>query len=179
MQRTEHTPDEIRNFFAWSDWLDHMALRPLSHIAPNWEVRWDHGESRYRPENGSFAEDLNQVIEQIAACPRPAKYHESEDLLAQRVIRELKWPIQKKGSRWVGGDYPTILEQGAFNDLSQQQLVTAACGRVHAALDHGQTHFDRMEDGHLYMLAALISIIIYHRHCDGTSLLVNEDSSDS
>lgn len=179
MQRQEHTPDDIRNFFAWSDWLDRMALRPLSHIAPNWETRWNGDEARYRPENRSFAEDLNQVVELIAVCPRPAKYHDSEDVLAQRVVRELKWPIQKRNGRWVGRDYPSILEQGAFNDISQEQLVIAACGRVHAALDHGQTHFDKMEDGHLYMLAALLSIIIYHRYCDGTSLLVEEDETDS
>jgi hypothetical protein len=179
MQQKPHSPDDIKSFFAWSDWLDHMVLRPLSHIAPNWEIRWEHGEARYRPEQGSFAEDLNQVIELIAACPRPSKYHENEDFLAERVVRELKWPIQKRNGRWVGADYPSILEQGAFNDVSQQQLITAASGRVHAALDHGQSHFDKMEDGHLYMLAALLSVIIYHRYCDGSSLLVEEDGMDS
>jgi hypothetical protein len=166
-----HSSDDIRNFFACSDWLDYMVLRPLSHIAGNWETRWDHGEKLYRPESHSFAEDLNTVIELVATCPRPLKYHEHEDILAERVVIEQKWPIQKKGGRWIGADYASILEQGAFHDLDQQGLITAATGRVHTALDHRQKHFDEMEDGHLHMLAALLSIIIYHRYCDHTSIL--------
>jgi hypothetical protein len=170
-----HSPDDIRGFFAWSDSLDYMVLRPLSHIAGNWEAHWDHDEKRYSPEPFSFAEVLNVVIELVATCPRPLKYHEHEDNLAERVVNQLKWPIQKKGTRWIGADYPTILEQGAFDDVEQQTLIIAANGRAQAALDHGQKHFDDMEDGHQSLLAALLSIIIYHRYCDGTSMLVEED----
>jgi hypothetical protein len=174
-----HSPDNIRDFFAWSDWLDRMVLRPLSHIAPNWETRWDHEEKRYRPEPSSFADDLNRVIELVATCSRPLKYHEHEDVLAERVVLDLKWPIQKKGGRWIGADYASILEQGAFKDLDQRHLIAAAAGRVHAALDYGQRHVDDMEDGHLHMLAALLSNIIYHRHCDGESLLMEDDDEEN
>lgn len=169
-----HSCSQVRDFFAWSDWLDYLVLRPLSHIACNWEARWDHDQNLYCPEASSFAADINAVIELIATCPRPPKYHEHEDSLAIRVVNELKWPIQKKGGRWIGGDYATILEQGAFNDIAQENLIASAAGRVHAAIDHGQKHFDEMEDGHLYMLAALLSIILYHRHCDGTFTLTEE-----
>jgi hypothetical protein len=168
-----HSPERIRDFFAWSSWLDQITLRPLSHIAPYWEATWDDETQRYIPEPRSFADDLNTVIELIATCPRPPKYHDHEDVIAKRV-QDAGWPIQKKGSRWVGADYPGVLEQGAFRDVGQRDLVAAATGRVHAALDYGQTHFDEMEEGHLNMLAAIISIIIYHRYCDGTSLLVEE-----
>ena|SRR2546421_9772853 len=171
-----HNLDQFREFFAWSDWLDYMVLRPLAHIAVNWEARWDHGKKRYQAEPLSFAEDLNVVIELAAACPRPKKYHEHEDVLAAQVLTQLRWPIQKKGGRWVGADYPSILEQGGFRDLDQQRLVAAASGRVHAALDNGQKHFDDMEDGHLRMLAALLSIVIYHRYCDGASMLKDDSS---
>ena len=34
--------------------------------------------------------------------------------------------------------------------------------------DHGQAHFDTMEEGHQAMLAALMTIITYHRDCNGT-----------
>ena len=173
-----HPADDIREFFAWSGWLDYMVLRPLSHIAWNWEIRWDHDENRYRPEANSFADDLNAVIELLATCPRPLKYHAHEDTLAERVLIHLKWPIQKKGGRWIGADYPSILEQGAFDDLDQRSLIAAATGRVHAALDHGQMNFDDMEEGHLHILAALLSIIIYHRDCDGTSLRVMKVEDD-
>ncbi|MFT4510815.1 hypothetical protein [Caballeronia sp. 15711] len=132
-----HSPEKIRDFFARSDSLDRMSLRPLSHIAPNWETQWDFEKRRYRPEPDSFADDLNFVIELLAVCRRPHKYHNLEDALAKQVIRDLKWPIQKKGGRWVGADYRFILEQGAFRDLRQKDLTTAAAGRVHTALDHG------------------------------------------
>ena len=170
------TADDIRDFFAYSDWLDYMVLRPLSHIAPNWESIWDGG--RYRSEPNSFADDLNHVIDLVAECPRPIKYHDHEDILAERTLRDLKWPIQKKGNRWIGADYISVLEQGAFEDLDQRNLVTAAAGRVHAALDHGQVRFDDMEDGHCYILAGLLSVIIYHRECVGESLLTPEEAED-
>jgi hypothetical protein len=172
--RHQHSADDVRSFFAWSNWLDEMVLRPLCHIAANWEVRWDHGEKRYRPEAGSFAEDLNRVVELVATCPRPLKYHDHEDILAENVIRDLKWPIQKKGARWHGEEYAVILEQGAFDDLDQRNLLAAAAGRVQTALDLGQKHFDEMEEGHFHMLAALLSIIIYHRYCVGETALVEE-----
>ncbi len=167
---TAPTADDVRDFFAWSDVLDYLVLRPLSHITLNWEAQWDPIARRYEPEAESFADDLNAVIELIAACPPPAHYHDHEDRLAERVIHEMGWPIQKKGSRWLGEDYAFILEQGAFRDLQQRDLVSAASGRVHAAFMHGQRHFDDMEDGHRTMLAALLTIIIYHRYSDGTCL---------
>ncbi|MDX8481845.1 hypothetical protein RFN28_25770 [Mesorhizobium sp. VK24D] len=163
-----HSSNIIRAFFARSDYLDRMTLRPLSHITLSWEVQWDLESEKYEPEYDSFADDLNVVIEQLANCARPASYHSHEDQLAENTLRLLKWPIQKKKGRWIGADYAAILEQGAFGEMST--LISAACGRVHAAIDHGQAHFDEMEDGHLVMLAALITIIIYHRDCNGTSL---------
>jgi hypothetical protein len=168
-----YSSEDRRRFFAWSDVLVYMVLRPLSHIAPNWDVGSD--QERYRPEPGSFAEDLNRVIDLVAECPRPARYHDHEDLLAECTLRDLKWPIQKKGSRWIGSDYVSIIEQGAFDDLDQRNLIAAAAGRVHAALDHGQKHFEKMEEGHRYILAGLLSVIIYHRYCVGESFLAAEE----
>ena len=90
----------------------------------NWEVTWDADRDQYEPEVASFADDLNKVIEQIAISPRPERYHDNEDRLAERVITDLKWPIQKKGGHWHGADYQSILEQGAFRDLGQRGAVT-------------------------------------------------------
>ena len=173
-----HAPDDIRDFFARSDCLDYLVLRPLSHIATNWETYWDDETWRYKPEPLSFADDLNQVIELMATSPRPAKYHINEDVVVERVLHELKWPVQKKGGRWVGADYPSMLERGGFRDLDQKNLIAAATGRVHAALDFGQAHIDVMEAGHRHMLTALLTIIIYHRYCYGTSLLREEKADD-
>jgi hypothetical protein len=149
-----------------------MVLRPLSHIAPNWECSWDHDAGRYVPEPDSFAEDINAVVDLVACCPRPFKYHDHEDRIVESLIRKRKWPVQKRGGRWITADYAHLLEQGGFEDVSQQNLIAAASGRVHAALDFGQAHFDEMEESHLHMLAAVLTIIIYHRSCDGTSLMI-------
>ncbi|WP_192178275.1 hypothetical protein [Mesorhizobium amorphae] len=170
-----YAPDVLVRFFARSDYLDRMVLRPLSHITTSWEASWDHAGAQYELEPGSFAGDLNQVIRQIAFSPRPTRYHNNEDALAQRVIAELRWPIQKKAGRWEGADYQMILEQGAFQDIGQRELATAAAGRVHMALDFGQLHFDDMDDGHMTMLAGLMTIMIYHRYNDGSSVMREEE----
>ncbi|SEO80440.1 hypothetical protein SAMN02990966_02897 [Rhodospirillales bacterium URHD0017] len=167
--------EKFREFFSWSMCIDQYVLKPLSHIAGNWEAEWDHDAKKYAPEASSFAEDLNQVIELVATCPRPLSYHDHEDILAERAVRDSKWPIGKQGSRWVGADYVGLLERGAFGDLDQRNLIAAAAGRVHAAMARGQKHIDDMEDRHRYMLAALLSIIIYHRHCGGKSLVMPAD----
>lgn len=166
----QHPTATVRGFFARSDYLDRMALRPLSHIAGAWDACWDDATGLYEPEEDSFAEDLNFVIETIASMPRPVKYHDDEDVLAENLLRELRWPIQKKGGCWIGADYAAILEQGSFSDYGQKRLLSAATGRAHAALDFGQVHFDEMEEGHMNMLAQLIVIIVYHRYNTMTSL---------
>jgi hypothetical protein len=157
------SPEEIVAFFAASDGLDRQVLRPLSHMRVNWETCWDNDRGAYRPEEDSFASDLNIVIADLAATKSPARYHDNEDALANYVIETLKWPIRKEQGRWVGADYQSILEQGGFEDLDQKELLAAAAGRVHAAIKFGQQHFDDMELSHQKMLSAILSIILYHR----------------
>ncbi|WBQ13829.1 hypothetical protein L2D00_03885 [Hyphomonadaceae bacterium BL14] len=166
---------DIREFFAWSELLDHFVTRPLSHIAPNWELTWDHSGQCYMPEPDSLASDVNKVIEIISKLPRPQNYHDHEDEVARRLIGTSGWPIQKKMGRWIGADYRSILENGGFEDYGQLELLASAAGRTHAALDFGQKHFDAMEEGHLNMLAAVLTIILYHRTCDGTILMAPDD----
>lgn len=163
MTATPASPDAVRRFFAWSDSLDHLVLRPLSHIRSAWEITWDHQAGQYEPEPDSFAGDLNLLIEELATTRPPARYHDNEDRLAQYVVDRLHWPIFKQGNRWMGADYATILEQGGFDDIDQEELLLAAAGRVHAALKHKQTHLDEMEESHRDMLAAVLTIILYQR----------------
>lgn len=156
--------DSVREFFQWSDTLDYLVLRPLSHIRSNWETRWDSDKRKYRPEEDSFAEELNELIERIASTNPPLRYHDNEDRLAE-FVQSKGWRIKKAGNRWVGTDYASILEQGAFDDHDIPNLLLAARGRVHAAVVRGQTHFDEMEESHQKMLAAVLAIAIYHREC--------------
>lgn len=150
-------------FFADCDGLDRLVLRPLSHIRMNWETTWDQEAQCYAAEDDSFAAHLNELIADIARASPPARYHDHEDRLAENVVANLKWPIVKKGGRWVGADYDSILQNGAPADLDQNDLILAASGRVTAALARGQIHFDGMEKSHRHMLAAVMSIIIYWR----------------
>lgn len=162
-----HPPEDVRAFFAWSnDTLDRLVLRPLSHITMNWELGWDHEAQAYEPETDSFAGILNRTIIDLSNASPPRRYHDNEDRLAHFVVENLGWPIRKERGRWIGADYQSILEQGGFHDIDQAELLQAAAGRVHAALDRGQMHFDDMEDSHRRMLAAVLTIILYHRGND-------------
>lgn len=170
MPKFIHSADTVRAFFARSDALDYLCLRPLDHIAPSWEVVWDLDGLRCVPEEDSFAADLNLAIDEIAGAVRPPRYHDDEDALIEAYLGASKWPQQKKGNRWIVADYASLLEQSASADLHEARLVSAATGRVHAALDLGQMHFDSMEEGHRRILAQVVTIILYKRYCAGTSL---------
>lgn len=151
------------DFFKRSDYLDYLVLRPLSHILPNWELSWDYENNKYKNEEDSYAEMLNNLIEELDKKNPPPKYHNNEDFLAEYVKKNLNWGIEKAGNRWICGDYTSILEQGGFGDIDEVNLVNAAAGRIHAARKFGQNHFDEMEEGHQKILAYVLAIILYHR----------------
>ncbi|MBI2722483.1 MAG: hypothetical protein HYX39_09935 [Bacteroidetes bacterium] len=152
----------MEDFFSNSGLLDYLVLRPLSHIELNWELTWDEAENKYIEEDG-FSRPLNNLIKEIVSSDVPEKYHNNEDILAEYVIKKMKWPIKKVGNRWVGDDYKSILEQGGFSDINETNLVKAAAGRIHAAIRCGQKNFDSMEDSHQRILATVMSIMLYHR----------------
>jgi len=153
----------MSSFFANSDLIDHEVLRPLSHIHGNWELSWDTRHQQYREEDNSYARLLNTLIKELDNTVPPSRYHDNEDRLAEYVRDRLKWPIRKQGQRWVGADYDWLIEQGGFDDLDEKDLILAAAGRIHAAQAHGQKHYDDIEESHRRMLAAVLSVILYHR----------------
>jgi hypothetical protein len=163
MAKSSFSPAAVRDFFAWSDTLDKLVLRPLDHIRSNWEIIWDHSSAKYLFEEDSFVTELNDLIKDLTKIQPPTRYHDNEDRLAQYAIERLKWPISKKGGWWIGEDYDAILEQGGYDDIDQEELLLAAAGRIQAALVRGQTHIDQMEQSHRRMLGAVLSILIYHR----------------
>ncbi len=158
----EATPQQRRAFFAWSDRLDHEVLRPLSHIRASWEMMWDHAAQRYEPEDDSFAADMNDVIDCVASTPRPERYHDDENIVANYLASRPQSGVTKVGNRWVGANYSQILEQGGFHDIDQRHLRRAATGRVCAAIERGQLTYDDVEDGHRRMLAEILTIILYY-----------------
>lgn len=155
--------NSIKVFFENSAWLDYKVLRQLSHINLSWELIWDEDAEEYVREEGTLAGTLNDLITEISVTIIPEKYHDNEDELAEYVIKHLKWKIHKIGNRWVGEQYEAIMEQGGFDEINEKHLVQAAAGRIKAAIDRSQLHFDDMEESHQKMLAAVLAIIVYHR----------------
>lgn len=155
----------MKDFFEYSDAdsLDAMVLKQLEHIHGNWELIWDHYEDKYLEEDDSYAALLNELIDELGSVNPPQKYHDNEDRLAEYVKSSHNWNIKKVGNRWEGGDYINILEQGGFQDDDEKELVLAASGRIMAARDRGQIHFDDMEKSHKKILAGVLAIILYHR----------------
>lgn len=154
--------DFIR-FFQWSDLFDHMVTRQLAHVKSNWELIWDHNNKQYEPEDDSFADMINNFVIELSQIEPPTKYHDNEDRLAEYCKSSLRWDIKKCGNRWIGAPYAVILEQGAYKDINQQELLFSISGRIKAALALNQVHFDDMEDGHQKILANVIAIFLFHR----------------
>ncbi|MCK4551141.1 MAG: hypothetical protein KAT91_04255 [Candidatus Aenigmarchaeota archaeon] len=156
--------EKIIDFFQWSDSFDYLVIKQLSHIKSNWELMWNHDEKKYEPEENSFAKMINDLVVELSKLSPPNNYHDNEDRLVEFCKDNLDWNIEKKGNRWICVDYTSILEQGAFDDIDELNLLLAANGRVKAALDRGQMHFDDMEKSHRKMLADVLAIILYHRN---------------
>ena len=154
---------KIKEFFECSDLFDYMVTRQLSHIRENWELTWDNDKRTYKPEEESYAEIINDLIAEVSSIEPPEKYHNNEDCLAEYCKQRLGWDIEKVGNRWLGFDYVSILEQAGFDDKDEENLILAACGRVKAAINRGQLHFDEMEEFHRKMFANVLAIILYHR----------------
>ncbi len=146
-------------------------LRPLSHIRGNWELQIDPETGRYLEEEDSFAALFNALIDELASTQPSLRYHDNEDRLGEHVQKHLNWKIRKPGSTWVNqdgsrlhhSDYLALLEQGGFDIHGVRNLVLAASGRVHAAIQRGQMHFDDMERSHQVVLAGVLAAILYHR----------------
>ncbi len=161
----------IHDFFSCSELVDYEVLRPLSHIRPNWEMTWNFDDGTYESEDDSFAAQFNEMIDELATCNPPSKYHANENVLAEYVQQNLNWGIQRKGNIWVNGDgnpltpddYIVTLQQGAFHDAYERELTLSAAGRIRAALDRGQTHYDDVEESHRRIIAGVLCSILYHR----------------
>ncbi|WP_210419498.1 hypothetical protein [Pedobacter sp. KBS0701] len=129
----------------------------------NWELTWNDETSQYIPEDASFTQLLNELLNELETISPPIDYHKHEDALAENVVKFLKWNISKVEKRWKGEDYDAILTQGGWHDKDFENLLLAAAGRINAAKIHNHLHFDDMENGHRKQLSSILTIILYHR----------------
>ena len=158
-----HIGVNLEEFFKGSEFLDYEVLRPLSHIRGNWDLS-SGTDTSFAPEENSFALELSQLIEELAKTDIPSRYHDNEDQLARYVQENFDKEIEKVGNRWVGQDYRVILQDAGFFDINERNLVQSAKGRIVAAINFGQVHYDTMELGHRKMLAVILTLILYHRY---------------
>lgn len=151
---------EVKNFFAQSEYLDQMVLRPLSHLDLEWELI--QGNDGYLLEEGNLSAHLINLIDVLASTVPPKKYHDNEDRLAEYLV-SMGSKIQKKGQYWIGDDYGFVLQQASLaHQLNNEELIFSAAGRVVAAIKHKQYKFDEMEEGHQAMLAAILTILVFN-----------------
>ena len=153
----------MMEFFKNSEFLDYLVIKQFDHIRGNWELTWIDEDSMYLEEEDSFAKELNILFNHFETFSPSENYHDFEDLLVEYAKNKNKYEIEKLGKKWIGMDYPFLLEQGGFGDIDEEKLTKSALGRIYAAINRGQKHFDEMEESHQLMLGNLIAIILYHK----------------
>lgn len=161
-----------RRFFEDSDTLDHATLRPISHVAPNWELTWDSTSDRYEEEEDSLAAHLNKLIEEISNLVPPTDYHALENqhainyegVASGRFYLDGKlWRDQQTG-QLVDKDFVGhMIEQATCGHYDVPDLVLSAAGRISTALKFGVDHFDKLDRGHMEMLSVIITDILFRR----------------
>ncbi|WP_289289475.1 hypothetical protein [uncultured Muribaculum sp.] len=160
------TEQDLIKFVKHSELFDYMVTRPLWHILPNWELTWDDNTDHFIPEEDSFAEKVNEMLDELIVTPITDNYHDNEDILAEHVQQNLNWNIIKVHGWWISCDYQDVINQGSFGDEEQKNLLSAAKGRIETAIKHGQSNFDDMEYGHQRILAMVLASILYQRSND-------------
>jgi hypothetical protein len=165
--------ENVLAFFDQSDWLDYTSLRPISHVASNWElIRTDNGNPLYEEEENSLAAHLNVLIDQIAAVNPPTDYHAFENGLASSYDDAINGRYFLQGKLWHDRQTGQSIEKDTVGHMMEQAssgsddapgLVFAAAGRVATAMRHGVSHFDDLDRGHMEMLAIVLMTLLFRR----------------
>ena len=155
-------------FFYKSELLDYEILRGLSHILPNWEIRWNDNTKFIIIEEDSFWNELNKLFHELDVIFKSNKYieedyHKYEDILADYVKDNLNWNIDKINWLWNWADYRSIIEYWWFKDLNQEYLILSLYWRIQKSKFYGIYRYDDLDNWHRKMIANLISVIIYQR----------------
>ncbi len=168
----EWSIEAARSFFAGSDYLDHAVLRPISHVAPNWELIRDPISDLYEEEDDSLAAHLNVLIEEVSLSSPPRDYHSYENRLAIHYEGVTTGRFYLHGKLWRDRQTGELVEKDFVGHMIEQatcghydvpDLVLAASGRVAAALYFGVEHFDKLDHGHMEMLSVIMTDILFRR----------------
>lgn len=172
-QQYEWSRDSVRAFFRRSDWLDGTTLRPIRHVAPNWElITGDDDGLLFEEEEDSLAAHLNVLIDQIVAVDPPTDYHAFENHIAGQYdgvingryyLKDKLWFNSKTGKPVKKDDVGHMMEQASCGSDDIPELVHSAAGRVATAMAYGKSHFDDLDTGHMEMLAVVMMTILFRR----------------
>jgi hypothetical protein len=162
----------VFDFFANSDFLDHVVLRPLSHVAANWELTSIPGPDLYLEEDNSLAGQLNVLIEEISTSNPPRDYHAYENKLAMNYPEVRSGRYYLEGKLWRDIQSGKLVEKDFVGHMIEQataaqndvpDLVLAAAGRVATAFNFRVAHFDDLDRGHMEMLSVIMTDILFRR----------------
>lgn len=153
--------------------MDGTVTRPLSHIAPHWELIWQDKERRYLDEEYSLGSHFNDLIEDISVSPKPKNYHRYMDnhliYRSDIVLKNKIWcdvSTDDKIDVEMMGHY---ISQEAIGDLEAKNLILAAAGRIEVSRKLGFENYDELDDNHMGMLAQILTSILYCRSSDPSS----------
>lgn len=170
IDRIDWSPSTVYSFFYRSDYLDYVVLRPLSHVAPNWELVIG-GDYLFEEEDGSLAAHLNVLVEEISLIVPSIDYHSYENNILYNYSNFLN-KYQLKGKIWHDkstglpldkSEIGYMIEQGSSGQVDVPDLVMAAAGRIATSMYYGVDHFDKLDSGHMAMLGIIITIILFRR----------------
>lgn len=161
-------------FFANSAWLDYAVLRPIRHVAGNWELTWDSQSEKYEVETDSLGDHLNVLMYDIATSTPPINYHHHENKLAILYdgIKNGHFKLNRPKKLWIDTTTNSpaskdmvghMLEQASCGHFDVPDLVLSAAGRVATSMRHGVSHFDDLDEGHFEMLAIIMADILFRR----------------
>ena len=170
----EWTSASAAAFFEGSDYLDYAVLRPIAHVAGNWELTWNGNSRVYEEESDSLAAHLNVLIQDIARSVPPTDYHEHENRLAIAYdgVKSGRYRLNRSRKLWIDsstGKTATkdmvghMIEQATCGHYDVPDLVLSAAGRVAASMRFGIDHFDQLDDGHQAMLSVIMTDILFRR----------------
>lgn len=165
--------ESILGFFYRSDRLDYTTLRPLSHVRSNWElVGSESGDPLFEEEEDSYAENLNVLIDEIAAASPSYDYHKLENQIAADYTDAINGRYFLKGTLWHDkqtgqpiqkDDVGHMMEQASSGSDDVPGLVLAAAGRIATAMSYSVGNFDDLDRGHMEMLAIDLMTILFRR----------------
>ncbi|CAG9001425.1 MAG: hypothetical protein CENE_03445 [Candidatus Celerinatantimonas neptuna] len=144
-------------FFANSQQLDILVLKPLNKIQPNWLLNWDDENRIYVQTPDCFACKINYLIDCIQAAPYSINYTDQQQQLMSHLI---SLPLPKTVFE-LNQCYILLLKNGFYIDKWGQDLISLLSTLVNRLQHIGFLHFDHLDDRMQKKTSLLMSLILF------------------